>query len=178
MTEGILNFKYNTNINNILDITLENNDELIKEIKEIISYKKGIWNDNKNKRSDILSIIINKNNYSKELLSILSLCIKDNIINTKIKIKIIEKNINQIKFKIKINLINKLANLIFNLIKLKILIFINYFPSTNISNVQVLYKINSLLSSSINSHITNIMNNNIIPNYILKIDSFLTNHFH
>jgi len=173
MIEGILNYYYTSDLNTIIDITLENNDELIKSIEEVILYKKGIWDDNKIKRTDFFTIKFDKSLIPADLLNVLSLCIKDDIIDIKVKIKVIERNNHEIKLKLKVNLINKIANLIFKLLRFKINININFNNITNQTNINIIYKIKSYLPSSLNSNINYVINNVVIPIYVSKVDTFI-----
>jgi hypothetical protein len=174
MIEGLINFTYNTNINKILDITLYNNDELIKTIEDIHYYERGEWKNNETKRTDYVIMNFKKDAIPSELKTIISLFIdKDNRIQSKYKVKIIEKTDNLVKIKTSIKLINKLANLIFKLLRFKIKINISYNPDNNQTSVEVIYKIKTSLPSTYNKYINDLLENTIKPHYIFKIDEFV-----
>jgi len=172
--EGLMNFTYNSDINKIIDITIENNEDMIKSIKDIIVYNKGIWNNNK--RIDYYTIKYYEESIPEDLKKIINMLIsKNKTIETKVKIKIIEKNQNQLKLKIKINLINYFTNIIFKLIKFKINVFISFNPSNFMTSVEIFYTIKSKLFSSYNNSIFYIIENIIKPNYVFKIDEYIKN---
>lgn len=174
MIEGIINFTYNTNINKILDITLYNNDDLIKTIEDIHHYKRGEWKNNDTKRTDFVIMNFHKDAISSELKTIISLFIdKDNRIQTKYKVKITEKTDNLVKIKTGIKLINTFANLIFKLLRFKIKINVSYNPNDNQTSVEVNYKIKTSLPASYNKYINDLIENTIKPNYIFKIDEYI-----
>lgn len=174
MIEGIIDFDYNTNINKILDITLENNNGLIESIKKIHYYDKGNWKDNKTKRTDYIIGNVNVSTVPKELLTILSLFIdKDNRIHCKTKIKIIERTDNHLKMKINVKLMNKLANLIFKLLRFKVYIIFDYDSSNNKTSVKVNYKLKTTLPKSFNIYFNDVIENSFKPNYVYKIDEFI-----
>jgi hypothetical protein len=174
MIEGLINFTYNSDINKILDITVENNEALIDVIKKIHYYQKGEWKDNRTKRTDYIIGNVNVSTVPKELLSILSLFIdKDNRIHCKTKIKIIERTDNHLKMKINFKLVNKLANLIFKLLRFKIYITFDYNSSVNETSVIVNYKLKTTLPKSFNIYFNDVIENSFKPNYVYKIDEFI-----
>lgn len=176
MIQGVINFTYNTHISKILEITLYNNDDLIKTIEDIHYYERGEWKNNQTKRTDFLIMNFHKDAIPPELKTIISLFIdKDNRIQSKYKVKITEKTDNQVKIKTGIKLINKFANLIFKLLRFKIKINISYNPINNQTSVEVIYKIKTTLPSSYNKYINDLIENTIKPNYIFKIDEFVKN---
>ncbi len=176
MIEGVINFDYNTNINKILDITVDNNDKMIETIKKIHYYERGEWKNNKTKRTDYIVGNVNVSTVPKELLTILSLFIdKDNRIHCKTKIKIIERNDNHIKIKINVKMMNKLVNLIFKLLRFKVYITFDYDYHNNKTSVQVIYKLKTKLPNSFNTYFNNVIENSFKPNYVYKIDEFIKN---
>lgn len=176
MIEGVINFDYNTNINKILDITVDNNDKMIETIKKIHYYERGEWKNNKTKRTDYIVGNVNVSTVPKELLTILSLFIdKDNRIHCKTKIKIIERNDNHIKIKVNVKMMNKLVNLIFKLLRFKVYITFDYNSDNNKTSVQVIYKLKTKLPNSFNTYFNNVIENSFKPNYVYKIDEFIKN---
>jgi len=176
MIEGIINFDYNTNIDNILEITVENNDKLVNTIKKIHHYERGQWKNNKTKRTDYIIGNVNIDNIPKELLSILSLFIdKNNRIHCKTKIKIVERNNNHVKIKINVKMVNKLANIIFKLLRFKVYVNLNYNSLNNNTSVEVIYKLKTTLPNSFNTYFNNVIENSFKPNYVYKIDEFIKN---
>lgn len=176
MIEGLINFDYNTDINKILDITVDNNDKMIETIKKIHYYERGEWKNNKTKRTDYIVGNVNVSTIPKELLTILSLFIdKDNRIHCKTKIKIIERNDNHIKIKVNVKMMNKLVNLIFKLLRFKVYITFDYNSDNNITLVQVIYKLKTKLPNSFNTYFNNVIENSFKPNYVYKIDEFIKN---
>ena len=176
MIEGLINFDYNTNINKILDITVDNNDKMIETIKKIHYYERGEWKNNKTKRTDYIVGNVNVSTVPKELLTILSLFIdKDNRIHCKTKIKIIERNDNHIKIKVNVKMMNKLVNLIFKLLRFKVYITFDYNSDNNKTSVQVIYKLKTKLPNSFNTYFNNVIENSFKPNYVYKIDEFIKN---
>lgn len=176
MIEGLINFDYNTDINKILDITVDNNDKMIETIKKIHYYERGEWKNNKTIRTDYIVGNVNVSTVPKELLTILSLFIdKDNRIHCKTKIKIIERNDNHIKMKINVKMMNKLVNLIFKLLRFKVYITFDYNSDNNKTSVQVIYKLKTKLPNSFNTYFNNVIENSFKPNYVYKIDEFIKN---
>ncbi len=176
MIEGLINFDYNTDINKILDITVDNNDKMIETIKKIHYYERGEWKNNKTKRTDYIVGNVNISTIPKELLTILSLFIdKDNRIHCKTKIKITERNDNHIKMKINVKMMNKFANLIFKLLRFKVYITFDYDSNNNKTSVQVIYKLKTKLPNSFNTYFNNVIENSFKPNYVYKIDEFIKN---
>ena len=198
MIQGVINFTYNTHINKILDITLYNNDDLIKTIEDIHHYERGEWKNNQTKRTDFVIMNFHKDAIPPELKTIISLFIdKDNRIQSKYKVKITEKTDNQVKiktgiklinkfanlifkllrFKIKINvkMMNKLVNLIFKLLRFKVYITFDYNSDNNKTSVQVIYKLKTKLPNSFNTYFNNVIENSFKPNYVYKIDEFIKN---
>jgi len=84
MIEGLINFTYNTNINKILDITLYNNDELIKTIEDIHYYERGEWKNNETKRIDYVIMNFQKDAIPSELKTIIEF-------NLNIKLRLLRK---------------------------------------------------------------------------------------
>jgi len=174
MIEGVINFTYNTHINKILEITLYNNDDLIKTIEDIHYYERGEWKNNQTKRTDFIIMNFHKDAIPNELKSIISLFIdKNDRIQSKYKVKIVEKTNTKVKIKTSVKLINKLANLIFKLLRFKIKIIVLYDPINNFTSVEVIYKLKTSLPSSYHKYISDIIENTIKPNYIFKIDEFI-----
>lgn len=176
MIQGVINFDYNTDINKILDITVDNNDKMIETIKKIHYYERGEWKNNKTKRTDYIVGNVNVSTVPKELLTILSLFIdKDNRIHCKTKIKIIERNDNHIKIKVNVKMMNKLVNLIFKLLRFKVYITFDYNSDNNKTSVEVNYKLKTKLPNSFNTYFNNVIENSFKPNYVYKIDEFIKN---
>ena len=151
---------FTLDINEIFSLCIDNNDEMIKGIKEVVIYNQGSWNNNIKK--DIITIRLN--DIPKEIPENLVKMVmnEDGTITNKIKIRLIERTENNIKLKIKVKPIANIFFKINNLLKLsstKALITISQINDKAIINAK--YKIQVLF--------VNEKNNDVIEKYMEKI---------
>jgi hypothetical protein len=160
MIEKELLFNYHLNINDIFNLCINDNDVMIKRIKEVVNYKQGEWKNNIKK--DI--IVLKLENIPKEIPEkILKLILnKDGTIINKIKIKIIDKTANFINLKIKVK---PVANFLFKINDILKLTSIK----ANILLTQTGFKI-SIINSKYKIKLKNITENvDFIEKYIEEL---------
>jgi len=110
MIEKSISLYYNLNIADVFNYCINDNDKMIRRIKEVVYYKQGEWDDDIKK--DIVRLKLEE--IPKEIPEkILNLILnEDGTIINKVKIKVIEKTDNYIKLKIKIK---PIANILFKI---------------------------------------------------------------
>lgn len=110
MIEKDLLFNYHLNINDIFNLCIDDNDVMIKRIKEVVNYKQGEWKNNIKKDIVVLKLENIPNEIPEKLLKLI--LNDDGTIINKIKIKIIEKTDTYINLKIKVK---PIANFLFKI---------------------------------------------------------------
>ena len=168
MVERTLELNYNLPIDYIFTIIAEDNKEIIEKLTDIFDYRQGKWN--KNKRKDVVGLTLT--DIPEELKTIASLFINNNQIYIKQKIKINERTEKKIIVNVKIKLINKLMNLMFKLFKYKLCIIVESDEMNN-TNIKIIYKIKSLLSSTLTNLLDTYIEEKLKPKYINIIDEYL-----
>jgi hypothetical protein len=156
-------FKYNLNYLELIDLTLENNDEFIKVIPEIVFYIKGVWKNNI--RKDFIKINITDIPY--DLRTIIDMIRDDKgLIGIKIKIKK-ETFENKVIIKTKFKLNGVIGSIINNAIKIRANLIIS-----NTTEIKVNYEIKSMLFDSLNDKINIHIQNKLENYYIKNIDKY------
>jgi hypothetical protein len=160
MIEKSITETFKLNINDIFRLCIDNNNDMIKEIKEVVVYNQGIWKDNIKKDK----ITIKLNDIPKEIPeSLIKMVMNDDetIIN-KIKITLIERTDSNIILKIKVKPIAHILFKINNLLKLSTTkAYISIIQMDDMAVINAKYKIKVLFP--------NANYNDIIENYMEKI---------
>lgn len=168
MTEKIIELNYDFPIDYIYNITTNNNEEIITKYEDITSYTQGEWKNNK--RKDLIELKLKDT--PEEIKSILKLFISNDKILTKTKIKLLEQTEKKIIMKIQIKLINKLSNLILKLFKYKIRVIYETTES-NKTNLKIIYKIKSLISSNLTKLIDDYIETTIKEPYLKIYNDYI-----
>lgn len=168
MTEKIIELNYDFPIDYIYNITTNNNEEIIPKYEDITSYTQGEWKNNK--RKDLIELKLKDT--PEEIKSILKLFISNDKILTKTKIKLLEQTEKKIIMKIQIKLINKLSNLILKLFKYKIRVIYETTES-NKTNLKIIYKIKSLISSNLTKLIDDYIETTIKEPYLKIYNDYI-----
>jgi len=168
MTERIIELNYDFPIDYIYNITTNTNEEIIAKYEDITSYTQGEWNNNK--RKDLIELKLRET--PEEIKSILNLFISNETILTKTKIKLLEKTEKKIILKIQLKLINRLSNLILKLFKYKIKVFFES-KEPNKTNLKIIYKIKSLISSNLTKLIDDYIENTIKEPYLKIYNDYI-----
>lgn len=168
MTERIIELNYDFPIDYIFNLTTNNNEAIITKYEDIKSYTQGEWKNNK--RKDLIELELKE--IPEELISLIKLFISDNKIVTKTKLKLLEQSEKKIIVKIQIKLINRLSNLILKLFKYKIKVIYENIE-TNKTNLKVIYKIKSLISSNLTKLIDDYIETKIKEPYLKIYNDYI-----
>ena len=168
MIERTLEYNYDLDIDYIFDIIADNNSEIVEKLTDIFDYKQGKWLDNK--RKDLVGLTLT--DIPSQVETIASLFVTNNQVYIKEKIRINERTANKILVNVKIKIVNTVVNLIFKLFKYKINIILES-NNPNNTNVKIIYKFKSLLSSSLTNILDNYIEENLKTKYMKIIDDYL-----
>lgn len=170
MIEKQLIFEYKLNYLHLFDITVNNNSQILSIFEDLQDYKQGNWK--KNKRKDIIQFYLN--DIPQDLLTLISIFIKNNVVPLKIKIKILENNDSNIKLKVKANILNKLLNIITKIINFTFYCDIIKVDDNN-TKVIIRYVIKSMLSNEVIQNIDNYVDTKLNNKFIQRFDNYLKN---
>jgi hypothetical protein len=168
MLERELIFNYKTSLSNIYDKGVEDNADLIAVIPEIIGYEQGRWDNGKRKDWMVYKMTDIPENLRKTIEMFLN---KEGEIRFRIKIY---KQIDMegvIRIKVKVKLYNFLSKIIMKIIKTKVLI--EMIGDGNGCKINVKYRINSLLSKTINDKLYEYIETKMTNYFIKKIDNYI-----
>jgi hypothetical protein len=168
MIEKELIFEYKLNYLFLFHITIDNNSQILSIFEDLRDYKQGNWKNNK--RKDIIQFYLN--DIPDDLLTLISIFIKNNVVPLKIKIKILENNDSNIKLKVKVNLLNKLLNVITKIINFTLYCDIIKIDDNN-TKVIIKYVIKSILSQELIQNIDNYIDTKLNNKFISRFDNYL-----
>ena len=177
MIEKTIIETFKLNINEIFKLCIDDNDDMIKWIKEVVDYKQGQWINNIKKDVITIKLIDIPKEIPEKIVNMV--VNEDGTIVNKIKITLIERTEKNIKLKIKVKPIANIFFKINNLLKLSSTkAYITITQTDEIAIINTKYKIkvffitneyNDIIENYMETTLNTLFINNMI-NYLKVIE--------
>ena len=177
MIEKTIIETFKLNINEIFKLCIDDNDDMIKGIKEVVDYKQGQWINNIKKDVITIKLIDIPKEIPEKIVNMV--VNEDGTIVNKIKITLIERTEKNIKLKIKVKPIANIFFKINNLLKLSSTkAYITITQTDEIAIINAKYKIkvffitneyNDIIENYMETTLNTLFINNMI-NYLKVIE--------